>query len=92
MLIYVLANHFEDAKLTKKEIKNTKKAYKNYKAQLEAYGLGSYLNYTVESAIHAEQFDKVMNYLLEYTVDENTNAITYAHVKYDFNSPKAENE
>ena len=55
----------------------------SYEEQLEAYGLGSYLNYTVESAIHAEQFDKVMNYLLEYTVDENTNAITYAHVKYN---------
>ena len=87
VLIYVLADCFgDDVKLTKDEKKELKKSLDNMSLLYAQYGL-SY-SYNLDDHIHAAQFDKVFNYLLEEK-DTDENRISYEHISYTFKDEAA---
>ena len=61
------------------EKKDIKKNLENTALLYQQYGLS--FSYNVDDSYHAEQFDKVMNYLLEEKETEG-NVVEYEHVKY----------
>ncbi len=94
ILVYTITNAMEakghDVKLTKDEIKAIKKNYSDMEAyykQLKQYGLSIP---SVDATTHAEQFDKVFDYLLEIDEDAKDDAdalkVLYKNIKYDFKS------
>ncbi len=78
IIIYVFTNAVEDkwntevslTKAEKKEIKNT-------------YGLNTSSDDEIDSYYHANQFDKVMDYLFEEK-DTEGNKVEYSHITYTF--------
>ncbi len=85
VMIFMLAEAY-DLRLTDKEVKE----YKN--DEDGDYGNIEYA-YGETSAIYAYQFDKLMNYILEFEEDEETGAYVYENVKYVLGEkPEAEEE
>ena len=82
VLIYVLADCFGDeVKLTKDEKKEIKKEQETMSLLYSQYGL-SY-TYNLDDYIHAAQFAKVFNYLLEEK-DTDENRLSYERISYTF--------
>lgn len=84
IIIYVFTSAVDakwdaDVTLTKAEKKDIKKNLENTALLYQQYGLS--FSYNVDDSYHAEQFDKVMNYLLEEKETEG-NVVEYEHVKY----------
>ena len=91
IIIYIFADAVEekwdaDITLTKAEKKEIKKNLENTALLYQQYGLT--FNYNVEDSYNAEQFDKVMNYLLEEKENEETNEVKYNHVVYTIDVPQ----
>ena len=89
-MIYVFAAAVDakwdaDVTLTKAEKKEIKKNLENTALLYQQYGLT--FNYNVEDSYNAEQFDKVMNYLLEEKETEG-NKVEYNHVVYTIDVPQ----
>ena len=91
IIIYIFADAVEekwedaDIILTKAEKKEIKKNLENTALLYQQYGLT--FNYNVEDSYNAEQFDKVMNYLLEEKETEG-NKVEYNHVVYTIDVPQ----
>ena len=87
LLIYVLVEAVgeNEVKLTKEEKKNLKQNLKNTALLYQQYGLA--FSYNEDDYLHAEQFDKVMNYLLEEK-DTEGNVVEYKHIKYTATTSK----
>ena len=90
IMIYVFADAVEakwssaDVILTKAEKKQIKKDLENTALLYQQY-YGITYNYNVDDSYHAEQFDKVMNYLLELGKEkENDNFVYYKNITYKF--------
>ena len=91
IIIYVFAAAVDakwdaDVTLTKAEKKEIKKNLENTALLYQQYGLS--FTYNVEDSYHAQQFDKVMNYLLEENETEG-NVVEYKHVKYTTEAQEA---
>jgi hypothetical protein len=96
IMIYVFADAVEakwsdaDVILTKAEKKQIKKDLENTALLYQQY-YGITYNYNVDDSYHAEQFDKVMNYLLELADEkENDNFVYYKNITYKFESTETE--
>ena len=93
IMIYVFADAVEakwdaDVKLTKAEKKEIKKNLENTALLYQQY-YGINYTYNVDDSYHAEQFDKVMNYLLELGEEkENDNTVYYKHIEYKTEAEK----
>ena len=89
MLIYVLVDYFgeDEVGLTKEEKKDLKKQLEQLSKLYQQYGL-SY-SYNLDDYVHAAQFDKIFNHLLEEgtPVDDpnnpdDQNVVVYENIKY----------
>ena len=86
IVIYLLADVVEekwdaDVALTKSEKKELKKNIENTALLYKQYGI-SY-SYNIDDIYHSEQFDKVMDYLLELSgVNEETLKVEFKNINY----------
>ena len=85
LIIYALADAYEGAGLTKKEIKNHKKYYKDLEAMYAQYAVyGLSLTYTLNDYLNAKQFDSVMEYFTEIKTANEDQKVEYVHIGYKF--------
>ena len=86
IVVYLLADVVEekwdaDVALTKSEKKELKKNIENTALLYKQYGI-SY-SYNIDDIYHSEQFDKVMDYLLELSgVNEETLKVEFKNIDY----------
>lgn len=89
LLIYVLVDYFgeDTVGLTNKEKKDLKKELEQLSKIYQQYGLA--YSYNLDDYVHAAQFDKIFNHLLEEgtPVDDPNNAddqnvVVYENIKY----------
>jgi hypothetical protein len=83
LLIYVLVDVVgaDKVALTKEEKKNLETNLKNTALLYQQYGLS--FEYNVDDYLHAEQFDKIINYLLEEK-EVDGNRVEFEHIQYSF--------
>ena len=97
IIVYVFANAVEakwsdaDVLLTKEEKKNIEDNLEQTAILYQQYGLE--FTYNVDEYYHASQFDKTMDFLLEYAEedDESTDLkVLFKNIKYDFEETETE--
>ncbi len=89
ILIYVLVDAVgeDEVALTKEEKKNIKENMETYALLYQQYGIA--FSYNLDDYIHAQQFDKVFDHLLEEDTSAEGNVVEYKNIKY---SIKADEE